>query len=105
LILDRLFPRAIMQCVDNASKSLHAISGSPETTFWNSAEKSMGKLHAELAYAQVDEIVSSGLHEFLDSIQTKLNHVDDAINETFFATEPIAAAGGFLGAASTPQVD
>lgn len=91
LVLDRLFPRAIMQCIDTASKSLHSISGSPETTFWNPAEKSMGKLHAELAYTQVSEIVSFGLHEFLDSIQTRLNQVDDAINESFFALEPAAA--------------
>ncbi len=91
LVLDRLFPRTIMQCIDTASKSLHSISGSPETTFWNPAEKSMGKLHADLAYTQVKEIIDFGLHEFLDSIQTKLNEVDDAINESFFALEPAAA--------------
>ena len=37
LVLDRLFPRAIMHCVDVADRSLHAISGSPVGTFWNVA--------------------------------------------------------------------
>jgi uncharacterized alpha-E superfamily protein len=83
LMLDRLFPRAIMHCVDVASELLHAISGSPEDTFWNPAERRMGQLHSELAYTQVDEIISSGLHEFIDSIQTKLNRVDQAIFDTF----------------------
>ena len=67
LVLDRLFPRAIMHCVDAANRSLHAISGSPEGTFWNLAEKRLGQLRSELAYSTVDEIIGMGLHEFLDS--------------------------------------
>jgi uncharacterized alpha-E superfamily protein len=83
LALDRLFPRAIMHCIDAANDSLHAISGSPVNTFWNAAEKSMGKLRSELAYVQVSEILASGLHEFLDSLQTRMNDVGTAIYDTF----------------------
>lgn len=88
LVLDRLFPRAVMHCVDIANQSLHAISGSPEDTFWNVAEKRLGQLRSELAYLTVDEIISTGLHEFLDALQTKLNAVGDGIYETFIAMEP-----------------
>ena len=88
LVLDQLFPRAITHCIDSATKSLHAISGSPEGTFHNSAEKRMGRLHSDLAYTHVDEIIWIGLHEFLDSIQTKLNHLGDAIHQSFFAVRP-----------------
>lgn len=88
LVLDRLFPRAVMHCVDIADQSLHAISGSPEGTFWNLAEKRLGRLRSELAYLTVDEIISTGLHEFLDSLQTKLNGVGEAIYSTFIAIEP-----------------
>ena len=72
-----------MHCIDVASELLHAISGSPEDTFWAPAERRMGQLHSELACTHVDEIISSGLHEFIDLIQTKLNRVDQAIYETF----------------------
>ena len=85
LLLDRLFPRAVMQCIDSANAALHAISGSPENTFWNPAEKRLGQLRSELAYLDVREILSQGLHEFLDSLQVKINAVGDSIRDTFFS--------------------
>ena len=89
LILDRLFPRSMMRCLNAADKSLHAMSGSPLGTFWNPAEKRMGKLRAELAYTTVQDILREGLHEFLDSFQLRLNQIGDAIHDTFFALRPI----------------
>lgn len=85
LVLDRQFPRSIMHCIDVANESLHAISGSPIGTFWNPADRKLGQLRAELAYAHVDDIIQHGLHEFLDSFQTRLNEVGDAVYETFIA--------------------
>ena len=102
LILDRLFPRAIMHCIDAANKSLHAISGSPEGTFWNVAEKRLGQLRGELAYAEIDEIVSFGLHEFLDALQVKLNGVGDGIFQTFIAMGPEDDAPAVPAARSRP---
>ena len=89
LVLDRHFPRAIMHCIDAANEGLHAISGSPEGTFWNPAEKQLGQLRSELAYLNVSEIIAIGLHEFLDSLQIKINHVGETIHETFFASSTI----------------
>ena len=87
LVLDRLFPRAIMHCIDSANQSLHAIVGSPEDTFWNPAEKELGQLRSALAYSDTKEILRHGLHEFLDSLQTQINQVGAAIFQTFFAVE------------------
>ena len=33
----------------------------------------------------MDEIVNSGLHEYLDDLQTRMNQVSAGIFETFFA--------------------
>jgi len=57
--------------------------------YQNLAEKRLGRLQAELAYADIEEMMSGGLHEFLDSFQTKLNHVGEAIAETFFTLPPV----------------
>lgn len=84
LMLDRNFPRAILYCVIMAESSLHSITGTPAGTFRNEAERRMGRLHAELTYARIDEIIKSGLHEYLDKFQTELNRVDDSISSTFF---------------------
>ena len=89
LVLDRVFPRAVMHCVDVADRSLHIISGSPPGTFWNIADKRLGQLRSELAYATVDEIIDAGLHEFLDALQTKLNAVGEGVNQTFIGMEPV----------------
>ncbi len=85
LILNNQFPRAVRYCLDQAQESLRAISGSSVSFPGNEAERRLGRLSAELNYAQMDEIIAHGLHEFLDNIQTKLNRIDDAIFYTFFA--------------------
>jgi len=92
LVLDREFPRAMRYCVVKAEESLHAISGSPVGTFQNAAEQRLGRLRSELDYAQIQEIIIGGLHEFLGAFQAKLNHVGEAIFDTFFALRPASAA-------------
>jgi uncharacterized alpha-E superfamily protein len=97
LVLDPEFPRAIHHCVTGAEESVRAISGTAAGTFRNSAEQRLGRLRAELDYARVEEILSGGLHEFLDGFQTKLNEAGDAIFETFFALRPVADARHWEG--------
>jgi uncharacterized alpha-E superfamily protein len=89
LILDREFPRAMHYCLVCAEESLHTISGAPSGTFQNPAEQRLGRLRSELDYAQIDEILAHGLHEFLDAFQAKLNQVGDAITATFFGLSPL----------------
>lgn len=85
LILDREFPRAIRYCIINAENALQSITGSSSGTYQNEAERRMGKLRAELDYADIQEIINSGLHEYLvDNFQFELNEVGNAINDTFF---------------------
>lgn len=85
LLLDPDFPRAIRFCLNSARDSLHAISGTPLDSFRNSAERHLGLLCSELAYANVKEVIQLGLHEYLDDLQTKMNHVSQGIFDTFFA--------------------
>ena len=85
LILDRRFPRAVRFCIIEAEDALHSITGSLPGTYNNEAERKMGKLRAQLDYANIDEIINSGLHEYLvDNFQLQLNEVGAAINDTFF---------------------
>jgi uncharacterized alpha-E superfamily protein len=88
LIFDGDFPRAIRYCVVNADESLHIITGSQPGTFLNEAERRLGRLRAEIDYSTVDEVLDIGLHQYLDSFQAKLNIVDNAIFNTFFALRP-----------------
>ncbi|MFC1925234.1 alpha-E domain-containing protein [Chloroflexota bacterium] len=87
LIFDRYFPRSIHYCVIRAEEALHKITGSQPGTFTNQAERRLGRLRAELDYSDIDEVFEGGLHEYLDSMQAKMNAVDDAIFNTFFTLQ------------------
>ena len=89
LMLDREFPRSMRSCVVRAEESLHSISGSPIGTFENAAEQRLGGLRSDLDYAQIQEILTSGLHEYLATFQARLNHVGEAIFDTFFTLQPL----------------
>jgi uncharacterized alpha-E superfamily protein len=84
-MLDRELPRAIQFCLLCARDSLHAVSGTPMGTFRHPPEKLLGQLCSDLSYASIDEIINSGLHEYLDELQTKMNQIATGIYETFFA--------------------
>ena len=92
LVLDREFPRAVLYCLTGANESLHAISGTYTGSYCNPAEQRLGQLRAELAYTHADEVVATGLHEFIDDLQRRLNLVGDAIHECFFAMRPLETA-------------
>jgi uncharacterized alpha-E superfamily protein len=85
LLLDREFPRAVHFCLLAARDSLYAISGTPPGTFRYHCEKLLGQLCSELSFTSVDEVITSGLHEYLDNLQTRMNQVAAGIFETFFA--------------------
>ena len=71
---------------------MRLVTGSPEGTFANPAERRLGQLRAQLAYSHNEDIIGDGLHKFLDHVQRHLNSLDSAIYETFFALQPGEAA-------------
>jgi uncharacterized alpha-E superfamily protein len=85
LLLDRSFPRSVRYCLAKAERSLHAITGAATGTWTNGAERELGRLNAELSYADTKEVLSRGLHEYIDDLQLRLNYVSHSVFETFFA--------------------
>lgn len=89
LILDKEFPRSMLACLVNAEKSLKRLTGSDEG-FTNSAQKQIGLLKSQLEYADINDIIEKGMHEYLDDFQQKLNKASSAIYESFFSIENIS---------------
>jgi len=87
LLLDGEFPRAVRYCIGVADASLHAITGSRPGAFSCATEQRLGLLRSELDYAQVQPILQSGLHEFFDALQAKMNTVDECVLKDFFAVK------------------
>lgn len=89
LILDPGFPRAIRFCLLRSERALHQITGTPAGTWRDPVERALGRLRSELDYLTIDEIIQTGLHEFLDDLQQQLNEVGNKVFKTFFALEPV----------------
>jgi len=83
LVMDRDFPRSVRFCVRTAQESLNAITGSPRGEARYDSERLMLPLGAELDSASVDQVISSGLHEYLDSLQKKMNAIHTSIHSEF----------------------
>lgn len=84
LILDRDFPRAMRFCVMRAQESVSVITGSPPGTFSCRTEQLAGRLRSEMDYIGIDEVVSEGLHEYVDRFQASLNEIGVALQADFF---------------------
>ena len=54
----------------------------------NAAERQLGRLEADLAYGDIDEVITRGMHEYLDNLQIQLNQIDAAIGTTYFNIKP-----------------
>ena len=58
------------------------------------AELHLGRLRADFDFVRVDEIVSAGLHQFIDGFQGRLNQAGMAIYQTFFAPDEAGPTAG-----------
>ncbi|WP_143960404.1 alpha-E domain-containing protein [Litoribacter populi] len=84
LVLDKHFPRSVYFCLKEAENCLYKISGSDGVGFKNSAEKAMGELRSKLEYDDVNDVISTGLHEYLDKLQIKINKISNEVNKNYF---------------------
>ncbi|MEZ4549726.1 MAG: alpha-E domain-containing protein [Desulfobacterales bacterium] len=89
LIFDTEFPRSIHYCLKKAEESLHKISGTSVGTVSSKAEKSLGRLCADLDYSDIDEVIDFGMHDYLDGLQEKINNVGGNIHDVFFRVIPV----------------
>jgi len=89
LVMDPEFPRSIHYCVHTASVSLRAITGSAPAQSNYESERRMDALERELQNVTVDRVVDySGLHQYLDCLQTQMNSLDDSLLQDFFVWRP-----------------
>jgi uncharacterized alpha-E superfamily protein len=68
-------------------RSLHEITTTPRGTWCNGAERSLGRLSSQLGYLTIEDVIETGLHEFLDRMQIQINQVGNELATTFFGLE------------------
>ena len=90
LLLDAQFPRSVLFCVDAAGAAVQAIGAARRGGQVSSVERALGLLHAQLQFADLDEIVAT-LHTYLDVLQRHFNKVNDELQRVYFynRTRPV----------------
>ena len=94
LLIDRHFPRSVLFCLLSAQRCLHEISDRPVGTFGNAAEHGIGRLVARLSYARADDVIRTGMHQFLEDVQDEINQIDSDLFLAYFAMRPPPDAVG-----------
>jgi uncharacterized alpha-E superfamily protein len=83
LVLDRDFPRSIKHSIARVDDSLKTIMDGAEPPCDSAIL--LGQIRNELEEMDVDQMIRSGLHEFLDKFQLSLNAVGAGLQRDFFA--------------------
>lgn len=78
LLFSGRFPRSVRFCIGQLVCALQQLAAPPEGTF-NTAERLAGRLLAELQYGCIDEVITEGLHTYIDRLQVQLNAIGDAV--------------------------
>ncbi|NTV98504.1 MAG: alpha-E domain-containing protein [Chlorobiaceae bacterium] len=85
LILDRTFPRSINFSICAAEDALWRISGSSRHRYANNADRLIGKMEAELGYTSIEDIISEGLHDYIEDLEEELVKIGEQVHLTYFA--------------------
>ncbi len=81
LLLSPDFPRSVLFSLATAEAHLTDLVG-PGTGA--AATRLLGMARARLEFCEVDDVLASGLDEFLEGVQSEIWRVDDAIDRHFF---------------------
>lgn len=83
LVLNARFPASIRYCIGQSTQSLTRIKAAGATPRGHEADRIAGRLLADLTYTRANEIIASGLHEFLQQGQARINSLGDAIAQEY----------------------
>jgi len=89
LIFSTTFPRSIRACMQRLDEDLHRLSGKERREYRSPEERAFGKLLSDLNFLTIDEIQNSGLHQFLQGVQTVLDRLDDHIYQEYMYHPPV----------------
>jgi uncharacterized alpha-E superfamily protein len=84
LILERNFPRSIRFGVSNALAAMTAIRTSTRGGQIDPAERILGRLDAQLEYAEMGEILLEGIPAYLQKLQTMASEAAGAVARSYF---------------------
>ena len=55
----------------------------------NQAEKKLSKILSEVQFTEIEDILTTGLHQYLDDFQISNNDIGQTIHNTYFDLKPV----------------
>jgi uncharacterized alpha-E superfamily protein len=87
LLLSPLFPRAVLFCLERASRSVSAISPAPargSADRLDAPARLLGRLQADLSYLDTGDALEEGLPLLLEHLVRKIHQVGNEITRSYF---------------------
>src|SRR5439155_23112469 len=84
LILQRSFPRSIRYCVEHAYLAISEVRSGTNAKGVDPAERILGRLAAQLEYAEIHEIVATGVPASRQHHQSAVAEAAIAVQKTYF---------------------
>ncbi|CAN7320748.1 alpha-E domain-containing protein [Pseudoduganella sp. LjRoot289] len=85
LMLRADMPRSLLACMDEVVQNLHQV----RNDLSRDTERLAGKLHAELQFGRIDDILQAGLHDTLTEFLRRIYELGNRISRDFLV--PLAA--------------
>ena len=98
LLFNPSFPRSVYLCVREVSNALTELKSRHGVRRGNDVAEGLDGLRSILATRSTDEILGSGLHEFIDFLQRYFVDITNRLSAAFFGGPPVAADGLLSGA-------
>ena len=87
LLFHQSFPRSVAGCITAFDAMLDALIARYGLTGGGEVATEVDKLRAALSEDQIDDIISRGLHEYIDGVQLKLAAITGELAQAFFGLE------------------
>ncbi len=92
LIFSESFPRSLRYCVERVNYFVGRISGLPPGHFRNHVDRQFARFLNDLTFTTVEEVYSTGLHEFLTRATGELEGIGNFIYQTYMYHPPVDLA-------------
>lgn len=83
LIRDETFPRSVRYSIAEVERCIRLIGGRQDHAAVAATHRLVRALREDLAAADTKAIIASGLHEYLDGIQLRIEHIHDAVQAAY----------------------
>ncbi|MCB1938796.1 MAG: alpha-E domain-containing protein [Rhodocyclaceae bacterium] len=87
LTLHPSMPRSLLFCLRGAVRSLALVANDQS----GETQRRAGRLYSELRYARIEDILASGLHEFLSDFMDRVEDLCNGVSNDFLVTPQAAA--------------